>query len=81
MESVNDIVAQITGVIVRERLPDKVLEEADEVEVVDLPPDDLLKRLEEGKVYAPDLGPKGHPEFLQKRQSDRPSGNGPAHDR
>src|SRR5277367_3539497 len=41
LESINDIVAQITGVIVRERLPDKVLDQADEVELVDLPPDDL----------------------------------------
>ena len=45
--------AQITGVIVRETVPDSVLEQADEVELIDLPPDDLLERLKEGKVYMP----------------------------
>lgn len=54
LESLNDVVAQITGVIVRETVPDSVLEKADEIEVIDLPPGDLLKRLSEGKVY---LGP------------------------
>jgi two-component system, OmpR family, sensor histidine kinase KdpD len=66
LESINDIVAQITGVIVRERLPDKVLEEADEVEMVDLPPDDLLKRLAEGKVYVPDLAQRAIQNFFKK---------------
>jgi two-component system, OmpR family, sensor histidine kinase KdpD len=66
LESVNDIVAQITGVIVRERLPDKVLEEADEVELVDLPPDDLLKRLEEGKVYVPEAAQRAIQNFFKK---------------
>src|ERR1700744_243191 len=51
IESLNDVVAQITGVQVRETVPDKVFEAADEVELVDLPPDDLLQRLQEGKVY------------------------------
>jgi len=66
LESINDIVAQITGVIVRERLPDKVLEEADEVELVDLPPDDLLKRLEEGKVYVPEAAQRAIQNFFKK---------------
>ena len=54
LESLNDVVAQITGVLVRETVPDSVFEEADEVELVDLPPDDLLERLKEGKVYVPE---------------------------
>lgn len=52
VESLNDVVAQITGVQVRETVPDKVFDSADEVELVDLPPDELLQRLREGKVYA-----------------------------
>ena len=51
LESLNDIVAQITGVVVRETVPDVIFERADEVELVDLPPDDLLERLREGKIY------------------------------
>ena len=54
MESLNDIVAQITGVTVRETVPDPVLDEADEIELIDLPTDELLQRLEEGKVYLPE---------------------------
>lgn len=53
IESLNDVVAQITGVKVRETVPDSVLEAADEIEVVDLPPDALLDRLRSGKVYLP----------------------------
>ena len=66
LESLNDIVAQITGVVVRETLPDSVLDEADEVELVDLPPDDLLKRLEEGKVYAPEQAARALKNFFRK---------------
>jgi two-component system, OmpR family, sensor histidine kinase KdpD len=51
LESLNDVIAQITGVVIRETVPDSVFEQADEVELVDLPPDDLLERLREGKVY------------------------------
>ena len=54
LESLNDLVAQITGVKQRETLPDHVFDEADEVELIDLPPDDLLARLHAGKVYVPD---------------------------
>lgn len=52
VESLNDIVAQITGVQVRETVPDRVFDAANEVELVDLPPDELLQRLREGKVYS-----------------------------
>src|SRR5205807_5917841 len=54
VESLNDVVAKITGVVVRETVPDSVLEQADEVELIDLPPDDLLERFKDGKVYMPD---------------------------
>ncbi|HVY89231.1 MAG TPA: sensor histidine kinase KdpD [Hyphomonadaceae bacterium] len=54
IESLNDIVARITRVRVRETLPDAVLERADEVELVDLTPDELIERLREGKIYLPD---------------------------
>jgi len=53
-ESLNDTVCNITGVCVRETVPDRVLDEADEVEVVDVPPDALLNRLKRGAIYAPD---------------------------
>ena len=54
LESLNDVVAQITGVRVRETVPDSVFERADDVELIDLPPDDLLQRLKDGKVYVPE---------------------------
>src|SRR5476649_2827929 len=53
IESLNDVVAQITKVRVRETVPDSVLDRADAVELVDLTPDDLIQRLKEGKVYVP----------------------------
>src|SRR4029450_4082009 len=53
VESLNDVVAKITGVVMRETVPDSVFEQADEVELIDLPPDDLLQRFREGKVYLP----------------------------
>ena len=54
LESLNDVVAQITGVRQRETLPDRVFDEADEVELIDLPADDLLARLRAGKIYVPE---------------------------
>lgn len=54
VESLNDVVARITRIRVRETIPDSVLERADEVELVDLTPEALIKRLAEGKVYVPD---------------------------
>src|SRR5471030_789386 len=53
IESLNDVVAQITHVRVRETVPDRVFDRADAVELVDLTPDDLIQRLKEGKVYVP----------------------------
>jgi two-component system, OmpR family, sensor histidine kinase KdpD len=54
LESLNDLVAQITGVRQRETIPDRVFDEADEVELIDLPPEELLVRLRAGKVYIRD---------------------------
>lgn len=53
MENLNDIIAQTTGVVVRETVPDRILDLADEIELIDITPDDLLERLKEGKVYLP----------------------------
>jgi two-component system, OmpR family, sensor histidine kinase KdpD len=53
IESLNDVVAQITHVRVRETVPDAVFDRADAIELVDLTPDDLIQRLKEGKVYFP----------------------------
>lgn len=66
LESLNDVVRQITGVRVRETLPDSVLDRADEIELVDLPPDDLLRRLQEGKVYVADLAAAARENFFRK---------------
>ncbi|MDU6801278.1 MAG: sensor histidine kinase KdpD [Bradyrhizobium sp.] len=53
IESLNDVVAQITHVRVRETVPDSILDRADAIELIDLTPDDLIQRLKEGKVYVP----------------------------
>jgi two-component system sensor histidine kinase KdpD len=66
VESLNDVVAKITGVVVRETIPDSVLDRADEVELIDLPPDDLLERLREGKVYVPDHAAEALRNFFRK---------------
>lgn len=66
IESLNDVVYQITGVLVSETLPDKILELADEIEVVDLPPEDLLQRLKEGKVYVPPKAEQAMRRFFRK---------------
>jgi two-component system sensor histidine kinase KdpD len=66
IESLNDVVAQITGVIVRETVPDRIVEQADEVELIDLTPDDLLQRLKEGKVYVPQQAERAVNNFFRK---------------
>lgn len=66
LESLNDVVAQVTGVVVRETVPDRVLDEASEIEVIDLPPDELLTRLKEGKVYIPDQAKRAIEKFFRK---------------
>jgi two-component system sensor histidine kinase KdpD len=64
IESLNDVVARITGVRVRETVPDKILEQADEVELVDLTPSELIERLNQGKVYAPELAGRALEKFF-----------------
>lgn len=66
IESLNDIVYEITGVRVGETLPDRVLELADEIEVVDLPPEELLQRFKEGKVYVPPKAEQALQRFFRK---------------
>jgi two-component system, OmpR family, sensor histidine kinase KdpD len=66
LESLNDIVAQVTGIIVRETIPDRVIDEASEIEVIDLPPDELLVRLQEGKVYIPEQASRAIDKFFRK---------------
>lgn len=53
VESLNDVVAQITRIRVRETVPDSLIDRADDIEIIDITPDDLIKRLNEGKVYLP----------------------------
>lgn len=66
IESLNDVVAQITGVIVKETIPDRVIDKADEIEVVDLAPPELLQRLREGKVYVPDMATRAIEQFFNE---------------
>jgi len=66
LESLNDIVGGITGIQVRETLPDRVFEQADEVALVDLPPDELLQRMKEGKVYLAHQAERAIRNFFRK---------------
>lgn len=66
VESLNDLVARITGVRVRETVPDSVFDRADEVELVDLSPEELLKRLAEGKVYLPEQAKRAAQNFFTR---------------
>ena len=66
LESLRDVVAQITSVIVRETVPDRIIDEADEIDLMDLPPPDLLQRLAEGKVYVPDMAARAVEKFFNE---------------
>ena len=66
IESLNDVIAQVTGVIVRETVPDRIFEEADEIRLVDLPPAELLERLGEGKIYVPEQARRAMDGFFKK---------------
>ncbi|QIB33153.1 sensor histidine kinase [Ancylobacter pratisalsi] len=66
LESLNDVVARIARVKVRETVPDKVLELADDIELIDLPPDELIERLREGKVYIQDQIARAIQNFFAK---------------
>jgi len=67
LESLNDLVARITGIVVRERVPDRILEEADQVVVVDVTPETLEERLLDGKIYAPEKIQQSLGNFFQRR--------------
>jgi two-component system, OmpR family, sensor histidine kinase KdpD len=66
LESRSETVSQITGIIVRETLPDEIFEIAEEIELVDLTPDELLQRFSDGKVYAPDQSKEAIQNFFRK---------------
>ncbi|HVV28415.1 MAG TPA: sensor histidine kinase KdpD [Rhizomicrobium sp.] len=64
IESLNDVVARITHVRVRETVPDSILDRADDIELVDLTPEDLMQRLKEGKVYLPEAAERARQNFF-----------------
>ncbi len=66
VESLNDVVAKISGVIVRETVPDDVFRRADELSIIDIAPEDLLARLKEGKVYVPAQAERALERFFRK---------------
>jgi two-component system sensor histidine kinase KdpD len=66
LESLNDVVSQITGIIMRETVPDSLFDQAEELELIDLPPDDLIQRLREGKVYLGDQAARAIENFFRK---------------
>ncbi len=65
VESLNDVVARITRIRVRETVPDSILEKADDIEVIDLAPGDLIQRLQEGKVYVPQQAERAVRHYFQ----------------
>jgi two-component system sensor histidine kinase KdpD len=65
LDSLNDVVAQITGVAIRETVPDSIFDRADEVELVDLSPDVLQQRLREGRVYVPEAAANALDRFFR----------------
>ncbi|HEY0522241.1 MAG TPA: sensor histidine kinase KdpD [Stellaceae bacterium] len=65
LESLNDVVAKITRIRVRETIPDSVLDRADDIEVIDLTPEDLIQRLKEGKVYVPQQAERAVRHYFQ----------------
>ncbi len=66
LESLNDLVQQITGTVVQETIPDHLIDNAADIELVDLPPDELLRRLENGKVFIPQPAVKAIEHFYRK---------------
>lgn len=66
IESLNDVVTQVTGITVRETIPDSVFESANEIELIDIAPDDLILRLEQGKIYATEQSRRALQSFFQR---------------
>ena len=81
LESLNDVVAQITGTKVRETIPDSVIDEVTDIELIDLPTDELLNRMKEGKVYIPEQAERAIEKFFRQgnltalRETDHASGS------
>ena len=68
LESLNDIVGSITGIVVKEKVPDRVFDHADQVEVIDIEPDELINRLEEGKIYRKEQAARARDNFFAKEK-------------
>nr|WP_170295615.1 sensor histidine kinase KdpD [Aminipila butyrica] len=68
IESLNDVVASITGITVRERIPDSVFDSADQIEVVDIEPDELIERLNKGKIYREEQAQRALSNFFTKEK-------------
>lgn len=66
IESLNDVIGKITGIAVRETVPDSVFDRASDIELVDLPPQELLERFAEGKVYVPKQAQRAADRFFRK---------------
>ena len=66
IESLNDVVAQITGVTVRETVPDYVIEKADTVQLIDIAPETLIQRLRDGKIYIPEQARNALQQFFRQ---------------
>ena len=71
VESLNDVVAQITRIRVRETVPDSIIDKADDIELIDLTPEDLIQRLRDGKVYVPHQAERAIRHYFSPGQSDR----------
>ncbi|KJR49273.1 Osmosensitive K+ channel histidine kinase KdpD [Desulfosporosinus sp. I2] len=65
LETLNDIVTQITGITVQETVPDQVLEAASQIQLIDIPPEELIQRLKDGKVYVPGQETEGFRNFFR----------------
>ena len=68
LESLNDLVGSITHIEVRERIPDSVFDHADQVEVIDIEPEDLLARMKEGKIYKPVQAERAMNNFFKREK-------------
>lgn len=68
IESLNDVVASITGITIRERIPDSVFDSADQIEVIDIEPDELIERLNKGKIYREEQAQRALSNFFTKEK-------------
>ncbi len=66
IDSLNDVISGVTGITVRETIPDRIFERADDLELMDLPPEELMERLRAGKVYLPEQADRALSSFFQK---------------